>query len=191
MSNKLSRYYSLANQLLEKPVDDKYLEEWTRFLIAEEEGKVKKNAHSVVVFRLGQDWLGLSTLAFAEVSKMRPVRRIPHRTNEVLKGFINIRGQLYLCIDLAKVLEIEQAAGPGKNDQQMAVTVSKNQNDWVFVADEVLGVFLYDTDDLTNVPVTVSKSTANYLKGIMIADHRHISILDEDLLFYSLEKRVE
>lgn len=181
--------FSKASHLLERAIDEAYLEEWTVLLGQEREIAEGKNVQSVVVFRLGHEWLALSTLVFSEVSPMRLVRRIPHRTNDVLRGLVNLRGQLNLCIDLAKVLEIEADSSTPSADQMM-VAISLNQQKWVFVADEILGLFACDVDTLKNIPVTVAKSTANYLKGTYTFDGKSASVLDEELLFYSLERRI-
>jgi hypothetical protein len=40
----------------------------------------------------------------------------------------------------------------------------------------------------TNVPVTVSKSTANYMKGVITWRDFQVNLLDEGLLLYSLKR---
>lgn len=187
MSEDKKLSLSLASHLLERPVDDAYLEEWTNLFSQDRMEGNGRNFQSVVVFRLGNEWFALSTKVFSEISKMRVIRRIPHRSTDTLRGLVNLRGQLQLCVDLAKILEIEDAEDPS---QGMLMSIAHNGKTWVFVASEILGIFPYDVDVLKNVPVTVAKSTANYLKGVFSFDDKHASILDEELLFYSLDRRV-
>ena len=42
--------------------------------------------------------------------------------------------------------------------------------------------------EIENVPVTVTKSSANYLKGIVHWKGKSVAYLDEELLFYSLKR---
>ena len=39
---------------------------------------------------------------------MRPIHRVPHRTDRLLLGLANIRGELLLCVSLRELLGIEE-----------------------------------------------------------------------------------
>lgn len=182
--------YSKANLLLNRPTDEQYIQEWTDLISHERVESSGENYLSVVIFRLGKEWLALSTGVFSEVTENKLIRRIPHREGEVLRGLVNLRGQLCLCVDLSKLLEIESYTDPSKKRTSQMIAIEQNQQRWVFIADEILGIFLCDMDTLKNIPVTVAKSTANYLKGTVTIEGKQVSVLDEELLFYSLERRM-
>lgn len=181
---------SKAKVLLNRLAEDQYIEEWTQLLSEERIESDGENLQSHVLFRLGKEWLALSTLVFSEVTENKLVRRIPHREGEILKGLVNLRGQLCLCIDLSALLEIERQSDTSVRQKMQMVAISQNNHSWVFIADEILGIFTCNMDTLKNVPVTVVKSTANYLKGTVNLEGRFVSVLDEDLLFFSLERRI-
>lgn len=187
--NAESPLKSKASLLLNRPTEGAYIEEWTRLLAASRTETPIQNNLSLVVFRLGKEWMALSTLVFLEITENKLVRGIPHRMGDVLKGLINLRGQLCLCVDLPKLLEIEPYKESSAHSQRV-VAIGLNKQRWVFLTDEILGIFSCDMDSLKNIPVTVAKSTANYFKGTVVLEGRHVSVLDEELLFYSLEKRM-
>ena len=60
-----------------------------------------------MIFRVGTEWLALPAAAIQEVSNLRPVHRVPHRTSGVLLGVVNVRGELLICVSLARVFGIE------------------------------------------------------------------------------------
>lgn len=183
-------FSSQANILLARQPHSTYVEEWSEIFAKERTIVHGQNVQSVVLFRLGQEWLALSTLVLLEVAEMRLIRRIPHRSGDMLKGLINLRGQLCICINLLNFLEISAAPQHSSHARQKMVAISQDQQRWVFVADEVLGLFSCDKDTLKNVPVTVAKSTANYIKGTFNAAGKHVFLLDEELLFCSLERKM-
>ena len=46
----------------------------------------RSTTSALLIFRLGGEWLALSLSVVVEVTALRPVHRIPHRTNQVVLG---------------------------------------------------------------------------------------------------------
>ena len=84
-----------AQTFFDRSAPEGYLESWSRILEAPEI-VADPDATSVLVFRLGREWLSLPTASLVEVTPLRCLHRVPHRTSSVLEGFVNIRGQLQL-----------------------------------------------------------------------------------------------
>ena len=61
---------------------------------------------------------------------------------------------------------------------------------WVFPVDQVLGVFRCNEGDEQNVPVTVSKASGTFTKKVIIYDQREVGLLDDELLIYTLQRRI-
>src|SRR5262245_12198327 len=91
-----------GRHFLDAPSPTGYLEEWTQRLAAPEEESAT-DLHSVLVFRLAEEWLALPVRVLVEVTPPYPVHRIPHRAG-LLAGLVNIRGELHLCVHLARLL---------------------------------------------------------------------------------------
>lgn len=181
-----------ALHLLDRKADSRYLAEWTQLLQKERVSAEELHENSVVIFRLHKEWLALSTLIFSEVAETRPIHRIPHRSGKILLGVVNLRGQLHLCVALDKLLEIEppdsSTNGSSSKAYRRMLEIKKNEERWIFPVDEVYGILRIDSKAMQNVPVTVAKSTANFLKGVFYWKNKSVGYLDEELLLSSLKR---
>src|SRR5688572_20459575 len=52
---------------------------------------------SLLMFRLGEEWLGLSTRSLVEVAPVQPIHSLPHQRSRALLGVANVRGALVAC----------------------------------------------------------------------------------------------
>lgn len=183
-----------ASQLLARIPDKEYIDEWSLLIQREKLTEDVISEHSVVIFRLNGEWLAISTLIFAEVARSRKIHHLPHRSGQFLLGVVNLQGQLRICISLANLLEIESQnekkddAKTQKYHRMMAI--KKEAMHWVFPVDEVYGIFRCDLSQLQNVPVTIAKSKANYLKGVFAWEGKSVGYLDEELLFNNLQRSI-
>jgi chemotaxis-related protein WspD len=176
-----------------KPSQD-YIEEWTHSLLELESQEPPLNSLSVFVFRLGKEWLALATIYCKEITHRRPVHVIPHRTGKVLQGIVNLNGELELYVALHELLQIEtsidfHASMPYQRNRMMAII--KDGEQWAFPVDEVDGIYKWNLLKIENVPVNVSKSAVNYIKGIMRMENKSVGLLDEELLFASLKRSIQ
>lgn len=180
-----------ANRLLDREPDEAYLSEWTSLLQREAAAEIEKNAQSVVIFRLTGEWLAIATDIFAEIAHTRIVHRVPHRSGPLLLGVVNLRGHLRLLISLHKLLDLEEETHVEKVERKQyarLVAIRKGADFWTFPVDEVYGNYVFAKADLQNVPVTITKSTANFLRGVVAWEGRSVGVIDEELLFQSLKR---
>src|SRR6187551_3630902 len=49
---------------------------------------------SILVFRLGEEWLGLPTRCLVEISPSQTIHSLPHQRSRALLGVANVRGAL-------------------------------------------------------------------------------------------------
>jgi len=182
-----------SGQLLDRDIAEDYRVEWTNLLMREKEQLKVEEALSVVIFRLGNEWLALSTTAFKEVCEMRSIHKLPHRSGQYLLGLVNVRGRLRICVALHHLLEVEEdlKAEEAEKECYQRMIVLEDKNDrWVFPVDEVYGIHHFESEMVKSAPVTVSKSAASYLKGMLKWKDKHIGLLDEDLVFHGLRRIV-
>ena len=95
-----------GQRLFERDPPPGHLAEWTKRL-AEPEVAIEQGTVSVLVFRIGEEWMAADIALLVEIGEMRPIHTIPHRTNEILSGLVNIRGELELCVSLGGLLGIK------------------------------------------------------------------------------------
>jgi chemotaxis-related protein WspD len=184
-------YSAAARQLLDRIPDEDYLADWTEQL-KQAKGREYGNTVSAVVFRIAGEWLALPARLFQEVVEMRAVHRVPHSKSGVLRGLVNIRGELQLCVSLGQLLGLDRGPHPGTASQlhmreRMAV-IADHADRYVFPVTEVQGICRYAAGELQTLPTTAGQATGNYFKGILRLDDRHVGCLDEELIFASLKR---
>jgi chemotaxis-related protein WspD len=186
-----------GQQLFERQPPAEYVEEQTAILskkVAEEAA----GSVAIIVFRIEEEWLALDVDAVVEVTEPRPVHRVPHRTDRLLAGIVNIRGELQLRVSLRALLGIDGTdCSPdggsnvsGKSSYRLLV-IERDGQRWAFAVDEVAGVYRVRTDQLGNVPTITAKNVKRLASAVFTCEGRSVGRLDVDRLFDSLEGSTE
>jgi len=190
-------FCAAAASLLDRQPPAGYLEEWTVRTAKPQQAKLA-GAKSIIIFRLGEEWLALPTAAFLEVAALRTVHSLPHRKDGIVKGLVNVRGELLLCLSLERLLGLEAAPKrtvPGERAVYgRLIVVERNGKRAVFPVSEVYGGHRYHPAQLKGAPATVALSAnphAAYSIGLLPWKERHVGVLDEELLFYTLGRHLE
>ncbi|MBE9208292.1 chemotaxis protein CheW [Nostoc sp. LEGE 06077] len=204
-------YSAAGRYLLERPTPEKYRHEWTQLLA---ESSSEKNSHlptyavrttetlTVVIFRLQREWLALPAQVLKETTPPSVIHTLPHRHNQVLRGLINIRGELLLCVSLSHLLNIESSddtplQGLSPVVHSGMVVIEKAGNAWVFPVDEIYGVHRFHSRELRDALRKMTQSTQTYTKGLFSwqpANHHishTVSYLDDELLFTTLARKAQ
>jgi len=195
-------FTAAARTFFDRPAPDGYLAEWARWLTAsagrdgrgEGEGTGENQddllsrgeATSVLIFRLGDEWLAFRTQAIAEVTVPRPVHRVPHRSNQVFVGLVNLQGQVQLCVSLHGLLGIAAAASP---TQLVVLRDQERQETWAFAADDVLGVQRVPRSQWCSVPSTLVNPAVAFSQAVLSWSGRSIGLLDELRVFSALRSQ--
>lgn len=185
-----------AKAFLDRPAPEGYLAEWSQELASIVRPATSRD-QSVLIFRLNDEWLALPTSVVVEVTATRPVHRIPHRSNEVLVGMVNLRGQLQLQIALQGLLGIDagqgtrRRAGGGPAPTPRLVVMKREGQTWVFEASEVLGVRRFSREQLRSVPSTLANPDSSFSQAVIDWQEHSIGLIDEQRLFTALEGRSE
>lgn len=183
-------YSKAAAELLDREIDPAYLAGWAQHYRAEKKDTTR-DTDSVVIFRLGAEWLALPAAVFHEVCALRTVHSLPHRRSGVVLGIANVRGALLVCVSLHALLGIDQAAG-AKDSHRLVhgrlLVVNSDGERLVIPVDEIHGIHRFHPGQLGEVPATVSICTATYTRAILPWQDKTVGVLDEQLLFYSLNK---
>lgn len=176
-----------AARLLDVEVSADYLAEQAR-RFAQRKEIARPGARSVVVFRLGTEWLALPTAVFSEVAPLRPVHSLPHRRDGVVTGVANVRGELIVCVSLAATLQL--GAETGRGDGARLAVLNRGGDRFVFVADEIAGLHRFDDGDLSPVPATLAHARTTVTRGMLAWRATSVAVLDDELLFRALNHRL-
>ena len=183
-----NRYSAAGRQMLARPVPDEYRIEWTdRF--SQSETTEAANASSVLLFRLGDEWLALDSACVNEITPFRTIHSLPHATNNLVKGLVNIRGELKICISIGSMLGLEKARDSHTENYEIherMIYIEKENNSFVFPVSEVHGIHHYSDKVLQPVPISVARSKQTFTAHILPWKQHHVGLIDHELLFYAL-----
>jgi len=184
-------YSAAAAQLLDREVDATYLAQSTQAIRTVRQ-TLARDTDSAVVFRIGAEWLALPSHLVHEVGVLRPIHSLPHRRSATVLGIANVRGALLICISLHALLGIDKAPAAANATRTLVherlLVVGHEGERLVLPVDEVFGVHRFHAEQLGEAPATVAKSTATYTRATLPWRERTVGLLDEQLLFYSINK---
>jgi chemotaxis-related protein WspD len=187
------RYTAAGRRILDRPLPKGYQEEWSR-IYARQKTRQGRQTHSVVIFRLGDDWLSLPSHLVREITMMKPIHSLPHRGRGLLRGLVNIRGELRICVSLGNLLGLQQgeitSRDLGYDVFARMIFIDRDGEQFVFPVTEVQGTQRFDANELHSVPTTLGKAKATYTRHILKWKERNVACLDEELLLYTLKKEL-
>jgi chemotaxis-related protein WspD len=180
-------YTSSGRRLLDRPIPDDYLDFWNT-LLAQEQLTALTASTAYLVFRIGKLWLAFHATSLREITESRVIRRVPHRPHEVLRGLVNVRGELYPCVSLHTIFGEESSADSARGARFLVARWANE--DWVFPVDQVEGMHDVSEDHIEPVPATLSNTEVVYTSGLFRWNEKTVAIIDENLLFGSLVRRI-
>ncbi|WP_413174259.1 chemotaxis protein CheW [Anabaena azotica] len=199
-------YSSAGRNLLERSIPENYQQEWTKFfsktkieagnqlVTPESDSLATTQTLTVGIFRLQREWLALSAQILKETISPTLIHTIPHRSNDILKGLVNIRGELQLCISLSHLLHLETSETQPDPLSPIVysrmIVIEKGGNSWVFPVDEFYGLYQFRHDELRYPPNSATSVSHSYIKGFFHWQSRSLSYIDDQLLFMSLKRKV-
>ncbi|MBW8807495.1 MAG: chemotaxis protein CheW, partial [Lysobacter sp.] len=150
------------------------------------------------VFRLRGEWLGLPASIVDEVLEPRAIHSLPHRREGLVRGLVNVRGQLTVCVALESLLQIDAArADPERSSASAAgvlgrrlVVLSLQDQRLAFESDEVHGAHRYDPALVGEVPGTVALASAAFSTGVLAMENRSVGLLDDGLVLSAINRRL-
>ena len=181
-----------GRNLLERDLPEEYEDEWGQVLL-EKKGEEPIGTFPVVTFRIEKEWLALPAQVFAEIIDAVRIHTLPHRKKQVLKGVVNVHGEIHICVSLGHLIGLEEEGEEKvkvKRLHERMLVVSKDGDQWVFPVKEIHGIHHVHSSQFQNVPVTVAKSKSTFTKGIFKWKDEHVALLDDELLFYSLKRSI-
>ena len=182
--------YSAAGiQLLDRPLPADYRREWTEHFAQGKKLSTPAKT-SVVLFRLGREWLALPTPLFQEVAERRAMHTLPHRRGGVVLGLVNVRGELLICASLGRLLGLNPGNAEAKPRTvfDRLLVANWDGHRLAFPVDEVQGIHRFQQNELKEPPATVAKSTLTYTRGIFSWRDCSVGFLDADLLFATINR---
>ncbi len=183
---------AFATRLLDREVPEESLRESTAH-VAAKKNVVELGTKSVVIFRIGTEWLALPTEVIQEIGDRCTVRRLPDHRGGILSGLVNVRGELLLCVALGVILGLDKVAEGQRtaksNSAERLMICKRSDARLAFQVNEVHGLHRYHPRDLRSPPATLAKAAVGiYTLGVVPWKDTIVGCLDDELLFYTLNK---
>lgn len=182
-------YAGAGSRVLSRPLSEDYEREWAAHY-AQAADERETQGVSVLLFRVGGEWLALSPLLFLEVSEMRPIHSLPHRRSRVMLGLANVRGELQICLSLMELLGLPAARETAASARRRLLVGGPRAGKFVFPVDEVQGLHRFDPAEARPVPSTLAQAASCHVRGVFEAGERAVGWLDEASLIAACERSV-
>ena len=177
-------YSDAARFLMQRRVPSAYAQEWAEHFATPAAVELP-DQHSVMVFRLGHEWLGLPTTCLLRIADQTAVHYLPHRSSEVLTGIVNAGGKLTAQFSLAALLTIDEQREPDAGNRHRyarLMVLALGAHTVAIPVQELHGIVRYGATDVKAAPATVNRGVARYLAGVATVDSMQVGLLDEGML---------
>ncbi|PLP96666.1 chemotaxis protein CheW [Cupriavidus pauculus] len=140
---------------------------------------------SLLIFRVGDEWLALPTAALGEITAPVPVHSLPHRRHAALIGVAAVRGVLLTCVSLALLFGAPEGAG---QQTTRCLILGQGRNAIALPVAEVAGVEHVPHHALLPLPATLTRASSRYTQALFEHASHSVGLLDADLLRQALSR---
>ncbi|MBA1203737.1 chemotaxis protein CheW [Pseudomonas capeferrum] len=140
---------------------------------------------SMLLFRLGEEWLALATSCLAEIAPVQSVHSLPHQRSRVLQGVANVRGALVPCLSLADLLGMEiipVQERQGREIPRMLILAAQGGAVVMPVA-EIDGIHRLDPARLD-----VGRESGRFTLAVLLWRGRSVRVLDEQQVLSAVNR---
>lgn len=143
---------------------------------------------SLLIFRLGEQWLAIATRSLAEVMPVSPIHSLPHRKSTGLLGVTNVRGTLVACLSLSKLLDLETDDGrqSGQRVIPRMLILESGSGPLVVPVDEVSGIQKIPLARISNAKQDDKRTISRFTAGVLQWQEQSITLLDDEQLLQTM-----
>ncbi|MFN7926249.1 MAG: chemotaxis protein CheW [Bryobacteraceae bacterium] len=127
-------------------------------------------------FYLDKHFFGVDVLKVQEVIRYQTMTRVPLAPG-VIRGLINLRGQIVTAIDLRQRLELPPRTG---EDLPMNVVIRTDDGAVSLLVDEIGDVLDAEEEQFESPPETVGGAARSLVQGVYKLKDKLLLILDTD-----------
>src|SRR5271157_1212047 len=132
------------------------------------------NLRQSCTFSVADLYLAIDVLEVQEVIRYQEMTRVP-TAPLVVRGLINLRGQIVTAIDLRRRLDLP----PAPDDQRpMNVVIRTDDGAVSLLVDEIGDVLEFECQKLERPPATVPAAVRELVTGIIMLEDRLLLVFD-------------
>ena len=145
---------------------------------------------SLLMFRLGEEWLGLATRSLVEVAPLQAIHSLPHQRSRALLGVANVRGALVACLSLVELLDLDASAVPTASGRIMPrmLIIAAHGGPVVVPMNEIYGIHAIDERILDAASQSGAQASARFTRGVLQFRGRSLRWLDEEQLLSAVTR---
>lgn len=150
-----------------------------------ENEKNEKNL-SVFLFRVGKQWYALPAERMIEIASDSKIHTLPMMQNPVVKGIVNIRGQIKVLFDLHKIIK-EHFQATSKHNIPRIILTGSGKDEYAFRVDEAWGVWKVAESALQKPP-KIYQSESSLVNYVLTWQEKDVALLNYELLSATITK---
>jgi chemotaxis-related protein WspD len=144
---------------------------------------------SVLIFRLGEEWLAIATRRLAEVMPMSPIHTLPHQKTGSLLGVTNVRGTLVACVGLGELLGLDNREE--QSDKRVIarmLILEAHAGPLVTPVNEVSGIQRIPLARINTSTQEDSRAISRFSAGVVQWRGQSITLLDDEQLLLAMAR---
>ncbi|NBA94499.1 chemotaxis protein CheW [Pseudomonas sp. R5(2019)] len=152
--------------------------------------QVNVGLRSLLLFRLGEEWLALPTRCLVEVAPLQPVHSLPHQRSRAMRGVANVRGALVACLSLSELLglPVSVAVETAARVMPRMLILAAEGGSVVVQVDEVDGIHGVEPALLERGAGTNPQAGTRFTLAVLQFKGRSVRVLDEAQLLSAMSR---
>lgn len=152
--------------------------------------QLETSTRSILVFRLGEEWLGFPTRCLVEIAPLQAIHSLPHQRSRALLGVANVRGALVACLSLVELLGLDPSVMPVQSSRIMPrmLIVAAEGGPVVVPVDEVHGIHAIEESLLDSASTSGTHANARFTRGVLQWKDYSLRLLDEEQLLSAVNR---
>ncbi|BBV98749.1 MULTISPECIES: chemotaxis protein CheW [Pseudomonas] len=145
----------------------------------------ENTGRSMLLFRLGEEWLALATASLAEIAPLQAVHALPHQRSRVLQGVANVRGALVPCLSLADLLGVQAGTDEQRSGRAMPrmLILAAEGGPVVMAVEEIDGIHRLDPLLLGS-----GQDATRFTAAVLQWRGRSVRVLDDQHLLSAVQR---
>jgi purine-binding chemotaxis protein CheW len=141
-------------------------------------------SRQLCTFVVGEHYFGVDVKRVQEVIRQQPMTRVPLAPS-VVRGLINLRGQIVSAIDVRRRLEL-----PDRPDQPPLNLVVRNGDSIVsLLVDDIGDVLEVDESSVERPPETLSGAARELVRAVYKLPSRLLMVLDTEQILSAADAK--
>lgn len=147
---------------------------------------------TLVIFRVGDEWLALAGAQLIEIAATVPIHSLPHQQTPALLGISNVRGALVAALALAPLLGLDAGASTDRGEQRRPLArmlvLDGDGGPLLVPVDEVDGIHRVPCHQIGASRHDGAQALGRFARGVLRWREHSVTLLHEALLLQTLAR---